>query len=109
MYSCGCSWHKKIPVISITNICCSVFGNTSVSCHAVLPFRDFPPRRIVLPSLFLLFDKHTTCAPLSLCVFLSVCLRDVHFSYPSRPMEEVLEGFNLKVEPGTTVALVSAH
>lgn len=34
-------------------------------------------------------------------------LRDVRFTYPSRPKEEVLEGFNLKVEPGTTVALVS--
>eukprot|EP00903_Cladosiphon_okamuranus_P019102 g17578.t1 len=34
--------------------------------------------------------------------------RDVHFINPSRPMEEVLDGFNLKVEPGTTVALVGA-
>eukprot|EP00752_Nemacystus_decipiens_P001377 g1364.t1 len=34
--------------------------------------------------------------------------RDVRFAYPSLPMEEVLDGFNLKVEPGTTVALVGA-
>ena len=47
----------------------------------------------------------TVHASISLVLFLS---RDVHFAYPSRPMEEVLEGFNLKVEPGTTVALVSA-
>lgn len=34
--------------------------------------------------------------------------RDVHFTYPSRPKEKVFTDLNLKVEPGTTVALVSA-
>lgn len=33
--------------------------------------------------------------------------RDVQFTYPSRPKEKVFRDFNLKVEPGTTVALVS--
>ncbi|CAM9316144.1 unnamed protein product, partial [Ectocarpus sp. 13 AM-2016] len=35
-------------------------------------------------------------------------LRDVHFTYPSRPKEKVFTDLNLKVEPGTTVALVGA-
>ncbi|CAN0400710.1 unnamed protein product, partial [Scytosiphon promiscuus] len=34
--------------------------------------------------------------------------RDVQFTYPSRPKEKVFKEFNLKVEPGTTVALVGA-
>nr|QVT92368.1 ABC transporter [Salvia miltiorrhiza] len=33
-------------------------------------------------------------------------LRDVHFSYPSRPNERVLAGFSLEVPCGTTLALV---
>lgn len=33
-------------------------------------------------------------------------LRDVHFSYPSRPNERVLAGFSLTVPGGTTLALV---
>lgn len=31
---------------------------------------------------------------------------DVHFHYPSRPELKILDGFNLKIEEGTTVALV---
>lgn len=33
-------------------------------------------------------------------------LRDVHFSYPTRPNEEVLSGFSLFIPSGTTTALV---
>lgn len=33
-------------------------------------------------------------------------LRDVHFSYPSRPDERVFNGFSLFVPSGTTLALV---
>ncbi|KAL2239954.1 ABC transporter B family member 11-like [Sesamum indicum] len=33
-------------------------------------------------------------------------LRDVHFSYPSRPDERIFNGFSLKVPSGTTLALV---
>ncbi len=33
-------------------------------------------------------------------------LRDVSFSYPARPDVEVMNGFNLTVEPGKTLALV---
>ncbi|KAM4028831.1 ATP-binding cassette sub-family B member 5-like isoform 1-T1 [Anomaloglossus baeobatrachus] len=32
--------------------------------------------------------------------------KNVHFCYPSRPKVQVLKGFNLKVKPGQTVALV---
>ncbi|XP_056375696.1 ATP-binding cassette sub-family B member 5-like isoform X2 [Hyla sarda] len=32
--------------------------------------------------------------------------QNVHFCYPSRPQVQVLKGFNLKVKPGQTVALV---
>ncbi|CAM9376907.1 unnamed protein product [Laminaria digitata] len=35
-------------------------------------------------------------------------LRSVRFAYPSRPKEQVFDDFSLKVEPGSTVALVSA-
>jgi ATP-binding cassette subfamily B (MDR/TAP) protein 1 len=34
--------------------------------------------------------------------------RDVHFRYPTRPEQPVLQGLNLKVEPGQYVALVGA-
>lgn len=33
-------------------------------------------------------------------------LRDVHFSYPSRPDEQVFQGFSLSIPSGTTAALV---
>ncbi|KAL3850148.1 hypothetical protein ACJIZ3_012030 [Penstemon smallii] len=33
-------------------------------------------------------------------------LKDVHFSYPTRPNERIFNGFSLKVSSGTTVALV---
>ena len=33
-------------------------------------------------------------------------LRDVHFSYPSRPDVQVLRGVSLVVKPGQTAALV---
>jgi ABC-type multidrug transport system fused ATPase/permease subunit len=33
-------------------------------------------------------------------------LRDVEFSYPSRPGRQVLRGFSLRLEAGSTVALV---
>jgi len=31
---------------------------------------------------------------------------DVHFAYPTRPDDPVLDGLSLKIEPGCTVALV---
>eukprot|EP01134_Creolimax_fragrantissima_P004039 CFRG4039T1 len=34
--------------------------------------------------------------------------RDITFQYPSRPEQVILNGFNLKVKPGQTVALVGA-
>ena len=37
-----------------------------------------------------------------------ICLKDVHFHYPTRPGVRVLRGLNLTVEPGTYVALVGA-
>ncbi len=33
-------------------------------------------------------------------------LKNVHFSYPTRPTVKVLQGLNVRVEPGHTVALV---
>ncbi|CAI4228229.1 unnamed protein product [Auanema sp. JU1783] len=35
-----------------------------------------------------------------------IVFEDVHFTYPSRPNNEVLKGLNLKIEAGRTVALV---
>lgn len=35
-----------------------------------------------------------------------VTLQDVHFSYPTRPDTPVLQGLNLTIEPGQTLALV---
>jgi ATP-binding cassette subfamily B (MDR/TAP) protein 1 len=37
-----------------------------------------------------------------------ITFEDVHFSYPSRPDNPVAQGYNLTIEPGTTVALVGA-
>ena len=37
---------------------------------------------------------------------ISIELRDLSFSYPSRPTHEVLKGLNLTIHPGQTVALV---
>ncbi|XP_073533888.1 ATP-binding cassette sub-family B member 5-like isoform X1 [Phyllobates terribilis] len=36
----------------------------------------------------------------------NVEFKNVHFCYPSRPKVQVLKGFNIKVKPGQTVALV---
>ena len=33
-------------------------------------------------------------------------LRDVHFSYPTRPDEHIFKGFSLRITSGTTAALV---
>lgn len=33
--------------------------------------------------------------------------RNVRFAYPSRPEEDVFKDFSLRVEPGSTVAIVS--
>lgn len=33
-------------------------------------------------------------------------LRDVHFSYPARPTEEIFSGFSLSIPSGSTAALV---
>ncbi|XP_045621631.1 ATP-dependent translocase ABCB1 [Procambarus clarkii] len=35
-------------------------------------------------------------------------MKDVHFNYPSRPDIKILQGINLKIEPGQTVALVGS-
>lgn len=35
-------------------------------------------------------------------------IRDVYFSYPSRPEEEILKGFSLSIPAGKTVALVGS-
>jgi ATP-binding cassette subfamily B (MDR/TAP) protein 1 len=35
-----------------------------------------------------------------------ITVSDVHFRYPTRPGVQVLKGLDLKVEPGTYVALV---
>lgn len=35
-------------------------------------------------------------------------VKDVEFSYPTRPNQKVLRGMNIKVEAGKTVALVGA-
>lgn len=35
-------------------------------------------------------------------------VKDVEFSYPTRPNQKVLRGMNLKVEAGKTVALVGS-
>jgi len=37
-----------------------------------------------------------------------VVFDDVHFAYPSRPEQPICQGYDLTVEPGTTVALVGA-
>merc|ERR1719502_810939 len=37
-----------------------------------------------------------------------IMLQDVHFTYPSRPDTKVMDGYNLTVDAGTTVALVGA-
>ena len=37
-----------------------------------------------------------------------IAFREVHFSYPTRPEQPVLNGFTLTVEPGQTVALCGA-
>ena len=36
----------------------------------------------------------------------AISVREVHFSYPTRPTVEVLEGLSLSVQPGQTLALV---
>jgi ATP-binding cassette subfamily B protein len=36
----------------------------------------------------------------------ALSLRDVHFHYPSRPLQAALNGFSLSIQPGETVALV---
>lgn len=35
-------------------------------------------------------------------------IRDVHFSYPSRPEKSILRGFSLSIPAGKTVALVGS-
>ncbi|KAI4306591.1 hypothetical protein L6164_029852 [Bauhinia variegata] len=38
----------------------------------------------------------------------SIDIRDVHFSYPSRPEKPILQGFSLSIPAGKTVALVGS-
>lgn len=39
----------------------------------------------------------------------AISFRDVSFHYPTRPSEYILDGFNLEIEAGKTVALVGAR
>jgi len=39
----------------------------------------------------------------------AISFRDVGFHYPTRPSENILDGFNLEIEAGKTVALVGAR
>ncbi len=38
----------------------------------------------------------------------TVEFKDVHFNYPSRPDVKVLQGLNISVSPGQTLALVGS-
>ena len=38
----------------------------------------------------------------------AISFQNVHFHYPTRPSENILDGFNLEIEAGKTVALVGA-
>ncbi|XP_059173798.1 ATP-dependent translocase ABCB1-like isoform X1 [Physella acuta] len=38
----------------------------------------------------------------------TICFKNIHFSYPSRPSVKILNGLNLEAKPGQTVALVGS-
>ncbi|KAG6497791.1 hypothetical protein ZIOFF_045697 [Zingiber officinale] len=51
-------------------------------------------------------DVHDTSGILLEDIKGEVELRDVHFSYPSRPEQLIFDGFSLRISSGTTMALV---
>jgi len=53
-------------------------------------------------------DSHSDAGKKPEKVTGSIELKDVHFSYPSRPDTKVMDGYSLTVDAGTTVALVGA-
>ncbi|PON52777.1 ABC transporter [Trema orientale] len=63
-------------------------------------------------SIFAILDKKTKIEPENLegskpeKIMGHVEIRDVHFAYPSRPDVMIFKGFTLKIEAGTSMALV---
>ncbi|KAK0066802.1 ATP-dependent translocase ABCB1 isoform X7 [Biomphalaria pfeifferi] len=83
-------------------------GNAGPSLQAMSIARGAAYSVFQLIDLKSAIDSSSTSGETPSSLVGTITFQSVHFSYPSRPSVKVLNGLNLTVQPGQTIALVGA-